>query len=189
MNNKIIGENIKKFRKGNYTQAQLAKKINRTESSVRKYEKGLVEIPIGVLEQIADVLNCTIKDLINGDDTLKAITMTEVFQNKDGSRYEKTTTRIELTDRAKFIDCYDNMNKIGQREALKRVSEMTELEKYTRKRDKPKLETVSDEELKQDYKYYPPDTPELNAAHADNYADAPEELKEREENMMDDEDF
>lgn len=86
MNNKIIGENIKKFRKGHYTQAQLAKKINRTESSVRKYEKGLVEIPIGVLEQIADALNCTIKDLIAGDDTLKAITMTEVFQNKDGSQ-------------------------------------------------------------------------------------------------------
>lgn len=29
----------------------------------------------------------------------------------------------------------------------------------------------------------------VNAAHADNYADAPEELKEREEKMMDDEDF
>ncbi len=157
MNNKIIGENIKKFRKGHYTQAQLAKKINRTESSVRKYEKGLVEIPIGVLEQIADALNCTIRDLIAGDDTLKAITMTEVFQNKDGSRYEKKTTRIEMTDRAKYIDCYDNMNKIGQREALKRVSEMVRLEEYTKAFGKPKREIISDEELQRDYKYYPPE--------------------------------
>lgn len=83
--------------------------------------------------------------------------MTEVFQNKDGSRYEKKTTRIEMTDRAKYIDCYDNMNKIGQREALKRVSEMVRLEEYAKAFGKPKREIISDEELQRDYKYYPPE--------------------------------
>ena len=34
---------------------------------------------------------------------------------------------------------------------------MTELEKYTLKRDKRRLRTVSDEELQRDYKYYPPE--------------------------------
>lgn len=81
------------------------------------------------------------------------------------------------------------MNKIGQREALKRVSEMTELEKYTRKRDKPKLEIVSDEKLKQDYKYYPPDTPELNAAHTRTDIDIPDNVDTSENDIMDDENF
>ncbi len=157
MNTKKIGENIKKLRKGKFTQAQLAQKINRTESSIRKYEKGLVEIPIGILEQIADVLGCTMRELLDGDDTFKAVTNTTIFENADGSRYEKTETTIELTDRAKFIDCYDNMNKTGQHEALKRVSEMTRLEEYTAKPHKAKPEPISEEELKRDYKYYPPE--------------------------------
>ena len=49
------------------------------------------------------------------------------------------------------------MNKIGQREALKRVSEMVRLEEYSKEFGKSKRETVSDEELKRDYKYYPPE--------------------------------
>lgn len=61
---------------------------------------------------------------------------------------------------------YRSLNTEGRKEARKRVQELTEI-----------------------FRYMKPDAPELNAAHADNYADAPEELKEREEKMMDDEDF
>ncbi|MCD8091018.1 MAG: helix-turn-helix domain-containing protein, partial [Clostridiales bacterium] len=48
--------NIRRFRKGKMTQKELAEKIGKTESSVRKYEKGLVNIPLDVIEKIASAL-------------------------------------------------------------------------------------------------------------------------------------
>ena len=69
MNNEAVGQNIKKFRKRkNMTQKDLAVSICRTESSIRKYEKGLVEIPNSVLEQIAERLEITVKDLLPWED-------------------------------------------------------------------------------------------------------------------------
>lgn len=65
MDNKAIGQKIKEFRKRkNMTQKDLAASIGRTESSIRKYEKGLVEIPNSILEQIAEKLDITVKDLL-----------------------------------------------------------------------------------------------------------------------------
>lgn len=53
----VIGENIRKLRKEKkLTQSELAQKIERTESSIRKYEKGIVKIPMFLLEKIADAL-------------------------------------------------------------------------------------------------------------------------------------
>lgn len=73
MDYKKIGDNIRKYRKGKYTQAELAKKINRTESSIRKYEKGLVEIPNSVLEQIAFVLDISLTQLMDANDVVHLI--------------------------------------------------------------------------------------------------------------------
>ena len=57
MNSIEIGKNIKMQRKNKkLTQQELAERIGRTESSIRKYEKGLVQIPIDLLEQIASIL-------------------------------------------------------------------------------------------------------------------------------------
>lgn len=41
------------------TQAELAERIGKTESSIRKYEKGLVAIPTDVVEKIAETLETT----------------------------------------------------------------------------------------------------------------------------------
>lgn len=56
INDQEIGKKIKQYRKGKMTQQELAKRIGKTESSIRKYEKGLVTIPLDVLEQIASAL-------------------------------------------------------------------------------------------------------------------------------------
>lgn len=64
-----IGLKIKELRKERrMTQQELADKIGRTESSVRKYEKGLVEIPTAVLDQIADALDTSLQYLIGISD-------------------------------------------------------------------------------------------------------------------------
>ena len=65
---KIIGENIKTYRKAkNLTQGDLANLIKKSESSTRKYEKGLVEIPNTVIECIAVALDVDTVDLIYND--------------------------------------------------------------------------------------------------------------------------
>ena len=55
---------------------------------------------------------------------------------------------------------YNLLNDVGKHEATKRVEELTNLPQYV-----------------------------LNAAHADDYMGAPEELRQLEEDIMDDEDF
>ena len=64
LNDIEIGKKIKQYRKGKMTQQELAEKIGRTESSIRKYEKGLVTIPLDVLEMIAAALGITAFDLM-----------------------------------------------------------------------------------------------------------------------------
>lgn len=62
-----IGKKIKQYRKGKMTQQELAAKIGKTESSIRKYEKGLVTIPLDVLEAIASTLGITAFDLMGAE--------------------------------------------------------------------------------------------------------------------------
>jgi len=62
-----IGKEIKQYRKkAKMTQQQLADSIGKTESSIRKYEKGLVSIPLETLQKIATALGVdTLKLLVN----------------------------------------------------------------------------------------------------------------------------
>lgn len=57
-NNEQIGFRIKSVRElEGLTQKELGDAIGRTESAIRKYEKGLIEIPVSVLEKISHVLH------------------------------------------------------------------------------------------------------------------------------------
>ena len=63
-----IGQSIKQARKRTgLTQLELARIIGKTESSIRKYEKGLVQIPIDVIERISKALETTPYTLIGTD--------------------------------------------------------------------------------------------------------------------------
>lgn len=60
-----IGNRIKRARrKAKLTQKELAERIGKTESSVRKYEVGKTTIPIDVIAEIAYVLDVPALDLI-----------------------------------------------------------------------------------------------------------------------------
>lgn len=70
MDTRDIGEMIKSIRKSKgITQQQLADKIGKTESSIRKYEKGLVQIPINVMNDIATALEVPVQDLLQFDES------------------------------------------------------------------------------------------------------------------------
>lgn len=73
MDYKKVGQNIRKYRKGRFTQEELAEMIGKSESSIRKYEKGLVEIPNSVLELIASKLDVDFDDLIDEFDEVNIV--------------------------------------------------------------------------------------------------------------------
>ena len=66
----------------------------------------------------------------------------------------------------KIMQYYELLNDIGKHKATEQVKLLTEVPRY----------------LKEDTNY-------VNAAHADNYMSAPDELKQLEEDIMDDENF
>lgn len=60
-----LGENIKKYRKEkNMTQAQLARKIDSTDSAITRYETNTREPSIDILNKIAAALGVTIGKLL-----------------------------------------------------------------------------------------------------------------------------
>ena len=63
-----IGKSIKALRnEKKITQVELGNLIGRSESSIRKYEKGLIEIPNSILEDIAKALDISIYELLGID--------------------------------------------------------------------------------------------------------------------------
>lgn len=66
IDNKFIGFKIKEIRqKQNMTQKELAEIIGKTESSVQKYERGVVEVPLSVLCDIANALHVSFLVLLD----------------------------------------------------------------------------------------------------------------------------
>lgn len=75
-----IGENIKYHRKARkLTQKQLAELINKKEITIRRYEKGDIEPPISVINDIAEALMVSTSDLIP-------------VNNEDINRWDKDIT-------------------------------------------------------------------------------------------------
>lgn len=81
-----IGDNIKKYRKlAHMTQVELAQKINKSESTIRKYEANNVKPNFSVLDDIANVLGCTRIDLVNNTD----IPVNSIFKSDYLEQYIK----------------------------------------------------------------------------------------------------
>lgn len=96
---------------------------------------------------------------VNFDDFIK-----EAKIKFGGNIYTDISNKKE--EAPKIMQYYNQLNDIGKHEATKRVMELTEVPRY----------------LKEDTNY-------VNAAHANNYAYAPDDLKRQEEAIMDDDNF
>lgn len=107
----------------------------------------------------------TFSDWVNAK-TYPRIDKIELMANYFGiSKADLVEERSAAPNTPKIMTFFDQLNDLGKHEATKRVEELTYLPQY-----------------KKNPSY------ELNAAHADNYKDAPDELKIEEEKMLD-EDF
>ena len=74
-----IGSNIKLARKLNkMTQKELATKINKAESSVKKYESDQINIPLQVLNDISDAFGIDVETLVGNEDNLERGVLSEI---------------------------------------------------------------------------------------------------------------
>ncbi len=99
LDNKTIGANIRKARKEKgMTQKELAAAISRTESSVAKYEQGLVDIPNMILSSIAAVLDVEPWELMGYDGSIRVRVSPEQRECSDLLKKEAdgTITDTEL---------------------------------------------------------------------------------------------
>ncbi len=63
--NKRVGENLNKYRKfNNFTQLQIAEKLNYSDKAVSKWENGECLPDVYVIKQLADIYGVTVNDLI-----------------------------------------------------------------------------------------------------------------------------
>lgn len=117
-----LGDNIQRLRKEkNLTQAELAKKTNLSEISIRKYESGDRNPKLDATRRIAAALGVYMNEL-----------------DPDWSKYSIAEYSDILEhglplDELGMLQDYRILNDSGKVEARKRVNELTEIPKYQKK--------------------------------------------------------
>lgn len=201
-----IADNIKFLRKqNNLTQKQLAEKSGLAVITIQQYEAGKYEPKKDSLYKLRKAFDCNIYEILDKPFETPDISMDDleeiegldsvlVQKNLPPETKEKIIQQF-LNNSTKIsnkpLDLYENelldnyrlLNEEGKKEANKRVEELTEISRYT-KPDRPVF--IHHSEISKYLKQL--DEP-INAAHADDYANAPEDQKQQEENIMDDVNF
>lgn len=111
-----IGERIKEKRKYlKLSVDDIANKLNKNRATVYRYESNDIEnLPISILEPLAQILETTPTYLMGLEDINKVL-----------SKVEKS-----------LLSNFNKLNDLGKKEASKRVSELTELSIYVTSKEK-----------------------------------------------------
>lgn len=127
---KNIGNKIKDFRIANsMTQYDLATALCVSPITVSRYETGQREPNISMIEKLSDVLNVPVSAFFLSDEDYKKIGNTMDLDSKD----------IQL------VNNFNSLNEFGKAEALKRISELVLLSKYTDGKELTKDDVLKDE--------------------------------------------
>lgn len=134
-----IGYRIKKAREdAGLSQTNLAKKIGVSKQTLYKYENNIItNIPLIKIEQISDVLNISASYLLgldsffsdyNEDTFRKLIIDLTNHTPENNASNESRINRVQA-----ILNHFERLNVIGQLEAIKRVEELTYINKYINK--------------------------------------------------------
>lgn len=117
MNNKeVFSKNLYiQLELHNMTRADLARTLGYPETTVSNWANAVSYPRIDKIQEMADFFGVLKSDL------------TEDKSTPNLSNTKKLTEKEEL-----LLDKYNKLNDFGQTEAIKRVSELTEIDKYTR---------------------------------------------------------
>mgnify|MGYP004573913315 CR=1 FL=1 len=129
-----FNERLRTIRKEHgLTQAELAEKAGIAVNSVRLYESGKVIPKLDTIARIARAMGLTASDFVGGQ--------WGKFQGGFCSEEE-----VQQDDReARLIYYFQNLNEKGQATALDRLEELTQLQKYQRRIELPKMKPDGEE--------------------------------------------
>lgn len=105
-----IGVKIKKLRKDRgLSQISLAEKMGLSFQQIQKYEKGLTQITVNRLQQIAEALNVSILSFFDEDEQPLRISspQTNYVGNKSRKMYSVRANKEEI-DLLKWVDAIQN---------------------------------------------------------------------------------
>lgn len=128
LNKSVVGMNIKQARKKKkMKQKELANLIGYTESSISKYEQGLVDIPNTVIGLIARALDVSPVELLGES--------WESEFNPDSSLAEETKILESIKslygdDVVKLLQQFQQLNLSGKQKFLSDLEDMTMIPKY-----------------------------------------------------------
>lgn len=144
-----VGDRIKERREVvNMSQTELAEKAGISKQTLYKYENNIiVNIPSDKVEKIASILDTTPAYLMGWEDE-RLVFRCEIFNAN--RHYE---------NQSKLLKYFENLNFIGEEEAIKRLEELTYIPKYTENQE-PLLKEVPNSVKAIPIKKIP------NAAHA-----------------------
>lgn len=131
-----IGDTIREEReKQGLTQKELAEYTGLTEKAIKECEESEDLPPIEIIKSITSFLAVNIEKII-GDLSLYPGLKEDMLQNplsyaRNYSNFLEACERITKTQEKFFLEDYRKLNGLGQSEARKRVSELTEIKKYT----------------------------------------------------------
>ena len=124
----LLNERIKQMRiTRGFTLLQVANSLGIKEATAQRYESGEIKnIKYETIEAIAELFNCSPSYLMGWSDNIMP-----GINNYEMSKYE-----------LKLLSYADKLNDIGQKEALKRVEELTYIPKYQKQMDYLSKETT-----------------------------------------------
>lgn len=175
-----ICELLKEYRiqKG-ISQRELGERVGLSQQAIALIEQGKRKLDINLFLTLLSELGSSYEDIVK---ILNALKKDEIFMVATDKKGEY----ISLSDRGKYIDCYDNLNSLGKKEALKRVEELTEIKRYTvpdtpseQRTAAPAVPDVEDTENL-------PEHLVLRAAHARTDIEVTEEMKKHDDDIMND---
>ena len=108
-----IGQRIKKIRKEKGLSVDyIADKLGKNRATIYRYESNDIEnLPYSILVPLAEILGTTPMHLMGLEENAEEIKVTK--------------------EEKQLLDDYNKLNDLGKKEANKRVSELTEISKYT----------------------------------------------------------
>lgn len=111
----MIGDTLRKLRKeANMTQSDLAKKIGVQRSLISKYESGAIDPTFSQLQRIVDAMG---------------ISYIYLYDFSEGRSY------VTLNSQDRIRAAFDMLNEEGQKKAVERIEELTEVPKYRKEND------------------------------------------------------
>lgn len=128
-----ISEWLSKAReRAGLTKAELARLSGVSKSAISNYENGRrTNMSADVMISLAKVLAGKDADLVGGMDQL---VLENYLAGNDVSEFISRIRRLRGEDqslRSQLNNAFDKLNDLGQNEAVKRVSELTEIPRYT----------------------------------------------------------